>query len=200
MSPAPDLWMKNYNLKEDNRDHPVEWSTNLTLLNYTYLLFSKKDSSFFVLLTMLSIEKYIWYFLRKRQVFLSLFLLTMFSRHCKLDLLHSLMLPPKGPALHIHLNNMKTRKITKRQWKKKNHKSHLLCYLPKRPLCTSIWTTWIQQQEENKEQNYKDNLSFKYLMSHSVMILIQTNNQKKYMLKWYEQISNHICIKTTITK
>ena len=127
MSPAPDLWMKNYNLKEDNRDHPVEWSTNLTLLNYIYLLFSKKDSSFFVLLTMLSIEKYIWYFLRKRQVFLSLFLLTMFSRHCKLDLLHSLMLPPKGPALHIHLNNMKTRKITKRQWKKKKITNLISC-------------------------------------------------------------------------
>ena len=46
--------------------------------------------------------------------FLSFFLLTMVSRHCKLDLLHSLMLPPKGPALHIHLNNLKTTKITKK--------------------------------------------------------------------------------------
>ena len=59
------------------------------------------------------------------------------------------MLPPKGPPLHIHLNKMKTTKITKRQWQRQRQRQWQISYLvlpPKGPLCTSIWTKWKQRK------------------------------------------------------
>ena len=94
----------------------------------------------------ISIYPHFCYFLQKRSQFLFFcwlcFLLTTFSRHCKVDLLHSLMLPPKGPALHIYLNNLKCSFTWKHQIKKtvlmmQYYGTVLFIWL-----CISISTTW----------------------------------------------------------
>ena len=91
-------------------------------------------------------KNYNWCFRWKICLFLSLFLLTMFSRHCKLDLLHSLMLPPKGPALHIHLNKLKYSSTWKHQTKNTFFIYIVLLWSIIHMAPSSIWAIWNDLQ------------------------------------------------------